>query len=157
MAYKFVEELIALGVYERVPPGSVILNNCPLFLVPKPGQPGQWRCIANMKDGGQNEVCVGRPRPPLPTPRYPPSPLPGRSSPPSSMPPSSSTCSPHGRTSGSIMGLIHPTTGEHWWHTRFPMGSTNSPGRQDGMAPVSCGSSENTVPCSKGPPGSTMS
>jgi hypothetical protein len=27
----------------------------------------------------------------------------------------------------SFMGLIHPDTGDHYWYTRFPMGSSNSP------------------------------
>jgi hypothetical protein len=26
-----------------------------------------------------------------------------------------------------FMGLIHPDTGDHYWFTRFPMGSSNSP------------------------------
>jgi hypothetical protein len=26
-----------------------------------------------------------------------------------------------------LMGLIHPDTGDHYWYTRFPMGSSNSP------------------------------
>jgi hypothetical protein len=28
---------------------------------------------------------------------------------------------------GKFMGLIHPDTGDHYWYTRFPMGSSNSP------------------------------
>ena len=112
IAHQFVDELIALGVYERVPPGSAILNNCPLFLVPKPGQPGQWRCIANMKDGGQNEVCVGDPV--------------HLSQPqdilPHSIPGDISTVIDASkffhmfRTEAAerkYMGLIHPTTGDH--------------------------------------------
>ena len=35
-----------------------MITNAPLFVVPKPGQPGQWRCIADMKQGGQN-ACIG--------------------------------------------------------------------------------------------------
>jgi len=53
-AIQFVDELISLGVLEPDSyPGNVV-NTCPLFLVPKPGQPGQFRCIADMKKGGQN-------------------------------------------------------------------------------------------------------
>jgi len=126
-AVQFVEELIALGVYERVPPGSTLRNNCPLFLVPKPGQPGQWRCIANMKDGGQNEVCVGDPvhlsQPQDILPHL----YPGGYS----TVIDASKFFHMFRTRAAerkYMGMLHPSTGEHWWHTRFPMGSTNSPG-----------------------------
>ena len=50
-AVKFAEELIALGVLFEQEEANVY-NNFPLFLVPKPGQPGQWRCIADGKRGG---------------------------------------------------------------------------------------------------------
>ena len=55
---EFVDELILLGVFREIYEGMRILSNAPLFVVPKPGQPGQWRCIADMKTGGQNE-CIG--------------------------------------------------------------------------------------------------
>ena len=32
-----------------------LFSRAPLFIVTKDGQPGQWRVIANMRDGGQNE------------------------------------------------------------------------------------------------------
>jgi hypothetical protein len=35
-----------------------ILLNTPLFVVPKEGQPGKWRVIADMLRGGQN-MCKG--------------------------------------------------------------------------------------------------
>ena len=55
-AIQFVDELLELGVLEKESyPGSVV-NSCPLFLVPKPGQSGQYWCIAEMKKGGQNAV-----------------------------------------------------------------------------------------------------
>jgi hypothetical protein len=57
----FVDELIALRVLDAVPEGTSLLSTCPLFLVPKPGQPVQWRCIADMKKGGQNAVCTSDP------------------------------------------------------------------------------------------------
>jgi hypothetical protein len=46
-AGRFVDELIRLEVVG--PHDAAILNNCPIFVVPKPGQPGQWRCIADGK------------------------------------------------------------------------------------------------------------
>ncbi len=52
---KFVEELISLGVVRKAT--RKLRRVCPIFVVPKPGQPGQWRCIADMKRGGQNECC----------------------------------------------------------------------------------------------------
>jgi hypothetical protein len=51
----FVTELISLGVLYLVPHGVLLMNVCPLFLVAKPGQPYQWRCIADMKKGHQNQ------------------------------------------------------------------------------------------------------
>ena len=57
-AREFVDELVTLGVFREIDDGLRILANAPLFVVPKPGQPGQWRCIADMKKGGQND-CIG--------------------------------------------------------------------------------------------------
>ena len=62
LAVDFVEDLIRLGVVKRASDhGIVVLNNFPLFLVPKLGQPGQYRCIADGKRGGQNDCCVPDP------------------------------------------------------------------------------------------------
>ena len=47
IATKFVDELWHIRVFELVPEGSKLLANALLFTVPKPGQPGQWHCIAN--------------------------------------------------------------------------------------------------------------
>jgi hypothetical protein len=58
IATGFVDELISLGVLSLISHGAEIFNTCPLFLVPKSGQPGKWRCIADMKKGVQNTVCV---------------------------------------------------------------------------------------------------
>jgi hypothetical protein len=57
----FVMELINLGVLDLVPHGVLLMNMCPLFLVAKPGQPDQWRCIADMKKGNQNQSCAADP------------------------------------------------------------------------------------------------
>ena len=58
VAGEFVDELIELGVLRPPPSGRDTLLNAPLFVVPKPGQPGQWRTIADMLRGGQN-TCIG--------------------------------------------------------------------------------------------------
>ena len=49
IAAEFVDELISLGVLVKAPPDDPLHANCPLFVVPKPGQPGQWRVIADCK------------------------------------------------------------------------------------------------------------
>ena len=56
-ATNFFDELIKLGVLR--PATTPLRANCPLFLVAKPGQAGQWRCIADCKRGGQN-ACSGK-------------------------------------------------------------------------------------------------
>ena len=65
VAGEFVDELIALGVLrEPIDDSGVpidIVTNAPLFTVPKPGQPGQYRCIADMLKGGQNDVVGNDP------------------------------------------------------------------------------------------------
>ena len=54
----FVDELLALGAIRSAEKGMEILANAHLFVVEKPDQSGQWRVIADMKEGGQNE-CIG--------------------------------------------------------------------------------------------------
>ena len=61
IAGEFVDELVALQVLQEPPPNRPTECNAPLFLVPKEGQPGQWRCIANLLDGGQNSVVGNDP------------------------------------------------------------------------------------------------
>jgi hypothetical protein len=56
-AGKFVDQLMSLGVLQ--PAVGELLANCHLFCVDKPGQPGEKRCIADMKAGGQN-ACIGK-------------------------------------------------------------------------------------------------
>jgi hypothetical protein len=57
VAARFVDELVSLGVLVKAT--EELRANGPLFLVPKPGQPGEWRCISDMKRGGQN-ACMGK-------------------------------------------------------------------------------------------------
>ena len=58
VAAKFVDQLIALGVLEEA---ETIKANCPLFCVSKAGQPDEWRPIADMKRGGQNQCIASDP------------------------------------------------------------------------------------------------
>jgi hypothetical protein len=120
----FVDELQALGVIR--PATRPLRRVCPLFVVPKPGQPGQWRCIADMKRGGQNGCCGLDPI----------------------FLPSSRDILPSLYDGGwsaiadaskyfhnfitlpeerHLIGIIHPRTHEHLWYVGLPMGSVNSP------------------------------
>ncbi|CAJ1959796.1 unnamed protein product [Cylindrotheca closterium] len=58
-AIQFVDELVELGVLRSIDEGLTVLTNAPLFVVGKDGQPGQWRVISDMLQGGQND-CVGQ-------------------------------------------------------------------------------------------------
>jgi hypothetical protein len=58
IAGEFVDELVTLGVVEAATPEKPMVANAPLFTLPKEGQPGQWRVLADMKFGRQNE-CIG--------------------------------------------------------------------------------------------------
>jgi hypothetical protein len=58
VAAAFVDELHDLGIVLEPGEGEELLSNAPLFTVPKEGQEGQWRVIADMLRGGQNE-CIG--------------------------------------------------------------------------------------------------
>jgi hypothetical protein len=60
-AGEFTDELLDLGVIQTPKEGRIILTMAPLFVVPKEGQEGQWRVIANMLEGGQNECISGDP------------------------------------------------------------------------------------------------
>jgi hypothetical protein len=58
VATAFVDEQIDLHVLRSFDEGKEFMMNAPLFVVPKEGQEGQWRVIADMLRGGQNE-CMG--------------------------------------------------------------------------------------------------
>ena len=126
IATKFINELWLIGVFKLIPEDQEMKGNAPLFTVPKPGQPGQWRCIADMKSGGQNEHI-----------RKDPVHLPH------------ATCILERLYTGGwsavvdaskffhnfpthpkdrpYLGCIHPCTGQHLWYLGLPMGSSNSP------------------------------
>jgi hypothetical protein len=59
VAASFVDELLELSVLHEFEDGKEFLMNAPLFVVPKEGQGGEWRVIADMLRGGQNS-CMGR-------------------------------------------------------------------------------------------------
>ena len=126
IATEFIDKLWRIGVFELIPEGSEMRANAPLFTVPKPGQPGQWRVIADMKNGGQNDH-IGKD--PVHLPRaerileklytggwsaivdaskffhnFP--------------------THPHNRP---YLGCIHPKTGQRLWYLGLPMGSSQSP------------------------------
>lgn len=61
IASDFVDELVDLGILNDPPKGMEVKTTIPLFLVPKPGQPDQWRVIADAKAGGQNECSAPDP------------------------------------------------------------------------------------------------
>ena len=61
VAGEFIDELVALQVIGPPPAGMKILATTPLFAVPKAGQPNQWRMIADMLRGGQNQASANDP------------------------------------------------------------------------------------------------
>jgi hypothetical protein len=60
VACEFVEELIGLGTLAPLKDEEVKAT-APLFCIPKEGQPGQWRVIADMLRGGQNSAIGNDP------------------------------------------------------------------------------------------------
>lgn len=58
VACEFVDELVGLGTLR---PDPHVKATAPLFCIPKEGQPGQWRVIADMLRGGQNGVVGNDP------------------------------------------------------------------------------------------------
>lgn len=134
-AGEFVDELIDLTVVREAPRDMHIHATTPLFALPKPGQPGQWRIIADMKKGGQNTTVCSEPvylnRPlHILDQLY------------------------HGGWSAVVdaskffyqfathpkdypyLGLVHPVTGKMYYWASLPMGAGNSPacGCRHGLA-----------------------
>ena len=150
-AIKFVDELIALGVLEEEPTPGNVVNNCPLFLVPKPGQPGQYRCIADMKKGGQNRVCAADPVQMT---------MPGDILPRLYRGGYSATLDiakffhmfPTVDSERPYMGCIHPGTGKMYRYKTLPMGSGNSPGASSRFGATFRRLVEETLPAFQGRP-----
>jgi hypothetical protein len=124
VASQFVDELISLGVL--VEATEPLQANGPLFLVPKPGQPGEWRCISDMKRGGAN-ACMGKdptflPRAPDILPRL----YTGGYS-------AVADASKHFYNFPTrpeerrYIGCVHPRSRQQLWYTGLPMGLANSP------------------------------
>jgi hypothetical protein len=60
IAEEFLRELVDLGVLLEVD-DDYVKTNSPIFCLQKPGQPGQWRVLADMKKGLQNEAIGSDP------------------------------------------------------------------------------------------------
>ena len=126
VAAEFVDELIELKVLDKIDE-TLAKSTCPLFCVPKAGQPGQYRCIADMKAGRQNEAIGADP----------------------TIFPKSYTIIQQLYTGGfsavvdcskffhqfstliterKWLCMRHPKTGILYWYTGLPMGSGSSPG-----------------------------
>lgn len=135
IAGEFVDELLALKVLKEPPSNCNTVCNAPLFILPKEGQPGQWRCIANLLEGGQNSV-VGNDPVFLPrvshiltrlyTGGY-------------SAIVDASKCFYQFSTrpeERKYLGMIHPITGKIYEYCGLPMGAGNSPalGSRYGLA-----------------------
>ena len=126
VAAAFTDELLDLGVLAPVPKGMKLEAVGPMFCLKKLSQDDQWRVLADMKRGGQNEHIASEPV---------------------------HFVRPHdilGRlyTGGwsavidaskyfynfktkederGFLGCIHPITGAELWYVGLPMGAANSP------------------------------
>jgi len=126
IAGEFVDELIAMGIIRLAPDDDPIKANCPLFCVPKPGQPGQWRVIADCKKGGQNEAMGA-------DPVY----LPQAHQILRQMYTGGWTAVVDASkffyqfktvlSERKFLGLVHPVTGAHYHYCGLPMGTGSSP------------------------------
>ena len=126
VAGMFVTELVELGICGWAPGERPVLLNAPLFVVSKEGQPGEWRVIADMLRGGQNE-CMGNDPVFLPrtahildqmyTGGY------------SAMVDASKFFYqfPTHPDDRPYLGLLHPVTKEIYEYLGLPMGAANSP------------------------------
>ena len=61
IAVQFFDELVDLGIFKELLEDEIMLTNAPLFCLPKAGQPGQWRILADMRKGRQNEAIGADP------------------------------------------------------------------------------------------------
>ena len=124
-AEKFVDKLISLRVLVSQQEEN-ILNNFPLFLVPKPRQPGEWRCIADGRRGGQNDVCLSDPLHLLQPQDILPRLYPGGYS-------ALVDASKYfhmfktRKDEWKYLGVQHPRTGKWYTYSTLPMGTRQSP------------------------------
>ena len=126
-AVNFVNELIELKVLRPPPSILQLLNNFPLFLVPKPGQPGQFRTIADGKAGGQNEVCIADPCHMTSPDHILPYLYPGGYSASLDLSKYFHMFLTHPKEH-QYLGLLHPETLKEYIYATLPMGTRNSPG-----------------------------
>ena len=125
-AAAFVDELLDSGVICSLEEGMNIVANAPLFVVPKEGQPGQWRIIADMEKGGQNE-CIGSDPVFLPrTGHILEEMYAGGYSAVVDMSKYFYNIPTH-PDDHPFLGLVHPITGILYAYFGLPMGSSNSP------------------------------
>ena len=52
VSIQFTDKLISLRVLHKAAPLDQVVNNFPLFLIPKPSQPYKYRTIADGRMGG---------------------------------------------------------------------------------------------------------
>jgi hypothetical protein len=115
---EFINELQSIGVFEPIPEGYDMKANFPLFVVAKPGQPGQWRIIADMKNCGQNahvraksileKLYTGGWLAIVDASKF-------------------FHHSPTLPQDQPYLGCIQPKTGQRLWYLGLPMGSSRSP------------------------------
>jgi hypothetical protein len=122
----FVTELIRFGLLALVPHVILLMNMYPLFLVAKPGQPYHWRCISDMKKVHKKKSCAAYPV----HMRCPKDILPRM------YPGDFSSVIDASKffhifltvdEERQFMGIIHSDTGDLYWYTLLPMGSSHSP------------------------------
>ena len=123
-AVEFTEELIALGVLR--PGNGIVQTTAPLFVVDKPGQPGQFRVIADMLRGGQN-LHIGADPTVLPRVTQIADQL--YSGGYSAVIDASKYFYQFRTSPGDYpyLGLKHPRTGDLYYYYGLPMGSSQSP------------------------------
>eukprot|EP00957_Ditylum_brightwellii_P165684 12613022-Ditylum_brightwellii.AAC.1 len=61
VAAEFVDGLLELGALTPVPPDEELHANGPLQVIPKPGQPGQWRVLSDMHTCRHNDHIASDP------------------------------------------------------------------------------------------------
>jgi hypothetical protein len=125
-AFAFFNELVSLGAVVPVPDGYQLSKNCYLYPVSKPGQPGQHRYVADMKQGNQN-AAIGRD----PVHLYQPQDTPPLFFPKGYMAVLDASKYFHMFLTllreRHLLGVRHPETNKAFWLERLPMGSSRSP------------------------------
>ena len=126
VAAAFVNELIDLRVIDTPDEGDFIVTNAPLFVLPKEGQEGEWRVLADMLRGGQN-AHVGSDPVILPRISHILDELYEGGF--SAVVDASKMFYqfPTRAEDRKYLGILHPVTGVLYWYCGLPMGASNSP------------------------------